>query len=71
MKRYTHMGNANNRGKLENWYLADHAKAERLAKVQAGKVRRRTRPLSKRHCLIVAGFCLILAISLILINWGR
>jgi len=42
------MGNSNGKG-LHEWY--DPAKAERLASFQRGRI---VRPLSRRHCLVVA-----------------
>lgn len=70
------MRNGNGNSGMHNWYRTADAsvdgeferrKAFRLSFRQAGKIDRRIRPLSKRHCLIVAWLVLILAISLIMI----
>jgi type VI protein secretion system component VasF len=83
------MGNGNNG--LHNWYRKADASVDAeferrkqfdLAFRQAGQIRRRIRPLSKRHLWIVAGLCFVLAVSLYMVlidqkslmvfaNWGR
>jgi hypothetical protein len=80
------MGNGTGNGgrtrdAMVDWEF-ERRKKSQLAFRQAGKIDQRSHPLSKRHCLIVAGFCLILGISILLIfanqkdwmmliNWGR
>ena len=68
--------------KLTGHTYASAEKAQRLKERQEGKVLPRVRPLSKRHCLIVAVVLFVVAVSIVLIftdqknllmliNWPR
>lgn len=67
--------------KLTGHTYASAEKAQRLKERQEGKVLPRVRPLSKRHCLIVAAMLFLVAVSILVltgqknllmfINWPR